>query len=136
MADLDLTEAVDAAARRLAAVHHASWNDLPVMDQHTMREVVTPLVAAAAPVIAAQALAPIEALHRPRDVQAITARDCVHEVCGHEDACPTSPVATCAHCWDIAERVNAYFAEDGIPEEVLWPCPTAAALASIKGQPS
>ena len=81
-------------------------------------------------------LAPIEALHRPRDVQAITARDCVHEVCGHEDACPTNQVTTCAHCWDIAERVDAYLAERGIPEEVLWPCATAAALASIKGQPS
>jgi hypothetical protein len=59
VSDLDLTEAVDAAARAHMAAQYArrgvDWDDLPALDKHAFREFVTPLVSAAAPFIAEQA---------------------------------------------------------------------------------
>lgn len=55
---MDLTEAVEAAARAHMAIQYARrgfvWDDLPAMDKHAFREFVTPLVTAAAPFIAEQ----------------------------------------------------------------------------------
>lgn len=64
MADLDLTEAVAAAARGWfeSAPDAPSHDDMPAMVKHRARETVLPGIVAAAPLIAAQALAPIEAL--------------------------------------------------------------------------
>ena len=51
MSTLDLTEAVEAAARAHMDIQYArrgvDWDDLPPMDKHAFREFVTPLVAAA-----------------------------------------------------------------------------------------
>ena len=51
MSDVDLTEAVEAAARAHMAIQYArqpvTWDDLPPMDKHAFREFVTPLVTAA-----------------------------------------------------------------------------------------
>lgn len=77
MNDLDLTDAVEAAGKRLYTDYriarlssmlgvpgseHAweefpEWGDLPVMDQHAWREQVRVVVIAAAPAIARSALA-------------------------------------------------------------------------------
>lgn len=60
MSNLDLTEAVDAAARALYELHHPSDDECPHVpweDTHRLgwREDVLPLITAAAPFIAAQA---------------------------------------------------------------------------------
>jgi hypothetical protein len=51
VSDIDLTEAVEAAARAHMAIQYArqpvTWDDLPAMDKHAFREFVTPLIAAA-----------------------------------------------------------------------------------------
>lgn len=65
MADLDLTDAVDAAARALFAqtvqrhgvsLSVVTFDDLPDLDKHAIRETVLPVVAAAAPSIERAAL--------------------------------------------------------------------------------
>lgn len=95
MSGIDLTEAVDAAAQRLAA---AAWDDLNVMEKHAMRETVTPLVAAAAPMIVTQALAPIEALADELDADAskanFTTSTCAGPNCG---ACTSARDASRLH---------------------------------------
>lgn len=57
MADLDLTEAVEAAARAYAVSgpHGIVWDELTPLHQHGYRSAVAPIVEAAAPVISAQA---------------------------------------------------------------------------------
>lgn len=58
MSTLDLTEAVEAAAsdRYTAQFPHAGtdWAHLPAMNKHLAREVMLPIVTAAAPLIEAQ----------------------------------------------------------------------------------
>jgi len=62
--DLDLTAALDAAGKAMYAANiaacncggqHPVWSDLTPVVQHRFREYVLPVVAAAAPVLAAQA---------------------------------------------------------------------------------
>lgn len=50
---IDLTEAVDAAARARCAQNYpgSDFDDLPAMARHAFRELVAPIVAAAAPII-------------------------------------------------------------------------------------
>jgi len=64
MSDLDLTEAVEAAAEAFALARcpksHpdygiALWGSMPIETRHLIRELVLPVVAAAAPFIVAQA---------------------------------------------------------------------------------
>jgi len=57
VADLDLTEAVESAARAYAVSgpHGIVWDELTPLHQHGYRSAVAPIVAAAAPLIAAQA---------------------------------------------------------------------------------
>lgn len=65
MTDLDLTEAVDAAAQALARQHYKGidvWCLIHPTKQHEWREKALPAVQAAAPLIAAQLRAAAEAL--------------------------------------------------------------------------
>jgi len=58
VSDLDLTEAVQAAAQALAAERYPQrdWESIPVVVRFNLAEAVTPIVAAAAPVIEAATL--------------------------------------------------------------------------------
>lgn len=74
------------------------------------------------------ALRAVLALHERTEVDALTDPVCCAEECDHEDACPTTPVAVCRHCWDIADTADAYHAERGIDADLDYPCPTVAAI--------
>lgn len=58
MTDLDLTEAVEAAAQALLRhqfpTAHGNWEDIAPLMKYKLREIVLPVVAAAAPLIAEQ----------------------------------------------------------------------------------
>ena len=65
------------------------------------------------------------ALHAPREQAVLSDPDCLREECDHDFACPlTGSVTVCAACWAVAEGSNPYFCEEGVPDEVLHPCPT------------
>ena len=88
--------------------------------------------AAVLPVVKAaqrEAVAPVLALHKPRDEQ-VFAGDCAAEECEHEDECPTVPYTVCAECVRVAEESDPYFGERGL-SSVAHPCPTVRA-ASIE----
>lgn len=71
------------------------------------------------------ALKPIRELHKPTVIVCL-APDCGAEMCDHEDDCPVDyPVTVCAKCWEIATQASRYYGEEGIGDEVLWPCDTA-----------
>lgn len=73
---IDLTEAVDAAARARCAQGNpeADFDDLPAMTRHAFRELVAPIVTAAAPTTHAE----LRGAARPEalGVQAVTATRC------------------------------------------------------------
>lgn len=74
---------------------------------------------------AVQALKPIRDLHKPLTIIGVAA-NCGAEICDHEDACPEdTPIIVCAECWAIAELVSSYYGEEGIDDQLLWPCHTA-----------
>lgn len=80
MSDIDLTEAVDAAARVAwredGEKSHGQWEAQTRMTRHVMREFITPVVAAAAPLIEAavreQVAREIEAAEAAARASAIT----------------------------------------------------------------
>ena len=80
----------------------------------------------------AKLLAAVEAvltLHAPREQAVLSDPDCLREECDHDGGCPlTGSVTVCAACWDVAEDAYPYFCEEGIPDEVLHPCPTVRAM--------
>lgn len=72
MSDLDLTEAVDAAARALYELHHPPDDECPHIPwedayQPGWRDDVLPLITAAAPFIAAQAADAAQAAEAERE---------------------------------------------------------------------
>ena len=78
--------------------------------------------------VRAEAVAPVLALHKPRDEQAISG-DCAAEECEHEDECPTIAFAVCAECYRVAEESDPYFGERGL-SSVEHPCPTFHAAST------
>lgn len=69
------------------------------------------------------------ALHVPRIEAVLSDSLCLREECDHESACPLDgSVTVCAACWIVAEESYPYFCEQGIPDEVLHPCPTVRAI--------
>ena len=79
--------------------------------------------------VRAEAVAPVLALHKPREEQVVTG-DCAAEDCEHEGECPTVAFAVCAECYRVAADAYPYFGERGI-SSVEYPCPTVRA-ASIE----
>lgn len=74
---------------------------------------------------AREALKPIRELHQRRTIMCL-APNCGAEICDHDGDCPVDyPVDVCAACWQIVDLANAYYGEDGINAELLWPCTTA-----------
>ena len=75
---------------------------------------------------AREALEPIRAKHKPITIKCIESV-CALGECDHDDdTCPENiPVKVCAECWEIADSINSYHSEEGIVDELLWPCGTA-----------
>ena len=68
-------------------------------------------------------------LHTPVTLEEVLAADCFEEACEHfDEPCPHTSVTVCAYCWEIKTEVDDE-ARIEITDE--YPCPTAAALASL-----
>jgi len=89
-----------------------------------------------APTDLTRLLAAIEAvtgLHREGTRDFITALPCIREECDCENECPTEELPVCRHCWNQLEQIDPYFGEQHHVSEVMWPCPTATAVAAALG---
>lgn len=75
------------------------------------------------------AIEAVTALHRVAHQDFITGVDCAREECEHEDECPTESLPVCLHCWSQLKQIDPYFSEEHHVSEVMWPCPTVAALS-------
>ena len=75
-------------------------------------------------------IAKVEALHSKDEVMATYLTDCIEGRCEHQ-ACPEREVEVCHECWNNAELANSYYGEEGIGQEVIYPCPTIRALGSV-----
>ncbi|OBB75827.1 hypothetical protein A5755_14110 [Mycolicibacterium fortuitum] len=82
---------------------------------------------------ARQALQPIRDRHKPLTIKCIEST-CALGECDHDDdTCPEDiPVKVCAKCWEIADSINSYHSEEGIVDELLWPCDTAQLIYSTE----
>ena len=76
----------------------------------------------------AAAIARVERLHAPREIDVLPA-DCADGDCDHEESCPPVAAQQCEQCAEIAETANAYYGEDGRAAVLtLWPCATIRTL--------
>jgi len=73
-------------------------------------------------------IACVRELHCEDAVSARYLAECCADECEHEDACPEREVTVCRACWEAAELANSYYGEEGIKDNVLYPCPTITAL--------
>ncbi len=73
----------------------------------------------------------VRALHKEYTVKAL-APECAREECSHEDECPQdTPYVVCGQCWEMFEEGDPYaFERAAAWDQVIWPCATAAALAT------
>lgn len=73
------------------------------------------------------------AIHKPRTLAFFT---CGEDDCDHVDGdCPQTPMSVCAGCWELAETVAPYFTDRPVPDQIMWPCPTAEALGAEVTRP-
>ena len=85
---------------------------------------------ATVPDAATAALERVRVIHSEDEVNARYLPDCCADECDH-DACPERPVKVCGKCWEDAETANSYYGEEGIKDNVLFPCATRAALDGV-----
>jgi hypothetical protein len=71
------------------------------------------------------------ARHQKKSIECIS-EDCSELDCEHPNGCPITAVLVCEGCFDAITDNGSGI--DTIPDDVLWPCNTSAALAGVRAQ--